>query len=421
MTQTTINGDYVQHNAGSARQVHVGAEEHHNNKVVFDSGTEVDNELAIGNIHRAELTGSVAFYDGEIHDPTGERRCAKVRMVAPTRVGPNNTDPPSTMADYTIILPSDIAGVTNKVLQVTGISGRILTTEWANYSSDPMNVRSLELKEDPGNGTNKITVQGPASLGSDYTLILPTGAPALNQFLSCSNAGTGQLVWTAPSGPPSMYYVHQEWVRQDTSYHWGSYNVGSYNYWSLRDYSVGTWGVTLKTKEYGSGFGTLPWLYTGNHGFTIYNPTAENIYCLVKCEGFIGAYDSGSSACGSFGTAITYHHGIGNLAGAGGTGWTTTSSNAWVSSPAIRYCSYTGGGYPSGLRPKTSSLTVLLSVNSNWSIRFVPSHYQIQHQGTSYFMPEWSRVKVVMMKTTQGSADQIWQYGIAYLNAEFQN
>lgn len=54
---------------------------------------------------------------------------------------------------------------------------------------------SLQL-EDPGVGTDKISIQAP-TLGSDYTLILPSNTGAINQFLQTD--GSGNLTWATGS------------------------------------------------------------------------------------------------------------------------------------------------------------------------------------------------------------------------------
>lgn len=51
------------------------------------------------------------------------------------------------------------------------------------------------LAEDTDNGTNKVTVRGPASLASDYTLTLPTAQGAAGSFLT--NDGSGNLSFSA--------------------------------------------------------------------------------------------------------------------------------------------------------------------------------------------------------------------------------
>lgn len=52
---------------------------------------------------------------------------------------------------------------------------------------------TLQLSEDPDNGTNKVTIQAPATLAADYTLTLPTDDGGANQVLQTD--GSGVLGW----------------------------------------------------------------------------------------------------------------------------------------------------------------------------------------------------------------------------------
>jgi hypothetical protein len=52
---------------------------------------------------------------------------------------------------------------------------------------------TLQLSEDPDNGTNKVIIKAPATLSDDYTLTLPTDDGAANQVLSTDGAGV--LSW----------------------------------------------------------------------------------------------------------------------------------------------------------------------------------------------------------------------------------
>jgi hypothetical protein len=53
---------------------------------------------------------------------------------------------------------------------------------------------TLQLSEDPDNGTNKITIQAPATLGADYTLTRPTDDGDPSQVLTTNGSGT--LSWS---------------------------------------------------------------------------------------------------------------------------------------------------------------------------------------------------------------------------------
>jgi hypothetical protein len=59
--------------------------------------------------------------------------------------------------------------------------------------SSILSIRTLELVEDPANGTNSITLQAPASLGLNYTLTFPPDEGIINSVLT--NNGSGILSW----------------------------------------------------------------------------------------------------------------------------------------------------------------------------------------------------------------------------------
>lgn len=56
----------------------------------------------------------------------------------------------------------------------------------------------IELYEDTGSGTNKLTVKAAATIGSDFTMILPSAQGTSGQFLQLTNSGTGQLGYATP-------------------------------------------------------------------------------------------------------------------------------------------------------------------------------------------------------------------------------
>lgn len=59
---------------------------------------------------------------------------------------------------------------------------------------------TLQLSEDPDNGTNKVILQAPATLSADYTLTLPVDDGTANQILQTD--GSGVLSWTSPLTNP---------------------------------------------------------------------------------------------------------------------------------------------------------------------------------------------------------------------------
>jgi hypothetical protein len=420
MTLFTQDGELIQHRASSGRQVHSGACEMHTNHVTFICGAEVSESLAVGDPKILEQGGSLDIYDAEIHDPSGEGRKAKVSLVAPTRVGPNNVDPPSTSADYTIILPSDVTGVTNKVLQVTGISGRILTTEWANYSSDPMNVRDLELKEDPANGTNKITLQAPTSLGSDYTLILPTGAPALNQFLKCSNAGSGAMVWAnepTPTPAPAACTVNAHWYRVDTNAHWYSYSMGGgsgvWYYPRTNSYSPSrtshTYSVLGKKNGYtpvgNTSIDSSISYYTSQYGICVYNSTGTTLTISVQAEAEWGLSSSNNTRvqCATYLDGQTW-----SSATNPPSSWSPSFSNG-SSGVVNRYFDYTGSGYPAYWTRQKSDVWSS-TIGHGQAMFFAASQWCYCESGTIYSVPENWSISIALCRSSEANSGYEKQY-----------
>lgn len=66
---------------------------------------------------------------------------------------------------------------------------------------------TLQLSEDPDNGTNKVSIQAPATLGGDYTLTLPVDDGAAGEVLSTD--GSGNLSWaSAATNSLAQYNVN---------------------------------------------------------------------------------------------------------------------------------------------------------------------------------------------------------------------
>jgi hypothetical protein len=121
-----------------------------------------------------------------------------VRIVAPAvgtgrwfRVRPGETA-------LTGDLASDRDLTVGRNLSVTGeivspkVSGNLLLQNATG--SQP----TLQLSEDPDNGTNKVIIQAPATLASDYTLTLPVDDGASGQLLTTD--GSGATSWSTPAG-----------------------------------------------------------------------------------------------------------------------------------------------------------------------------------------------------------------------------
>lgn len=79
--------------------------------------------------------------------------------------------------------------LSNKTIASPTVTGNLLLQNAAG--SQP----TLQLSEDPDNGTNKITIQAPAALTADYTLTLPIDDGDTNQVLQTD--GSGVLSWAS--------------------------------------------------------------------------------------------------------------------------------------------------------------------------------------------------------------------------------
>lgn len=86
--------------------------------------------------------------------------------------------------------------------------GGMATNAWGVYVEDdtidnffagPVELGTSLLLQDPGAGTDKVTIQAPTGLGADYTLTLPDDAGLSGQLLQTD--GTGLLSWVDVISP----------------------------------------------------------------------------------------------------------------------------------------------------------------------------------------------------------------------------
>ena len=75
------------------------------------------------------------------------------------------------------------------------VDGAVVKLDWSG--TNVLIKSGIEL-EDPGAGTNAVTIQAPSALGASYTLTLPVDDGTSNQVLTTN--GSGVLSWSTPSG-----------------------------------------------------------------------------------------------------------------------------------------------------------------------------------------------------------------------------
>jgi len=106
----------------------------------------------------------------------------------------------------TVVGTTDSQTLTNKTLTSPAITSPTITSG-ATLRGDLLLQNSagsqptLQLSEDPDNGTNKVTVQAPATLTDDWTLTLPTTDGNSGEFLQTD--GSGSASWATPAGAQS--------------------------------------------------------------------------------------------------------------------------------------------------------------------------------------------------------------------------
>jgi len=153
-----------------------------------------------------DIGATVQAYDADLTDlaanytKASASGAASLSLYEDTDDGTNKVTitVPALAGDYTLTLPTTDGDV-NQVLKTDG-SGNLSwvtpssgLTEYTSASASGPS--SLYFAEDTDNGTNKVTIQAPATLSADYTLTLPANDGDANQFLQTD--GSGVLTWAA--------------------------------------------------------------------------------------------------------------------------------------------------------------------------------------------------------------------------------
>ncbi len=94
---------------------------------------------------------------------------------------------------YTLFMDSVTAAGTNTFTGTNTFSGTTTLTGAVTINGTAAAQASIAMAEDTDNGTNKVTIQPPATLAADYTLTLPADDGSANQYLKTD--GSGVLGW----------------------------------------------------------------------------------------------------------------------------------------------------------------------------------------------------------------------------------
>lgn len=121
----------------------------------------------------------------------------KVTITVPALAGDYTLTLPTTDGDAGQALTTNGSGALSWVTPVTGL------TEYTSASSS--GAGSIYFAEDTDNGTNKVTIQAPATLAGDVTLTLPDNDGDANQVLQTN--GSGVTSWVTPSTADTSFYT----------------------------------------------------------------------------------------------------------------------------------------------------------------------------------------------------------------------
>ena len=133
-------------------------------------------------------------------------------------------------AEWTKIVNSPSTSTDNAIIRWDGTSGNSLQNSLVTVSDlGDVSANSVQLKtsislEDPGVGTNTVTLQAPSGLGSNYGLTLPSGLPQGDSDLVVSNTGgtsfkrnTNAIASPSVSDDSSLGYVGgSTWINGTT-------------------------------------------------------------------------------------------------------------------------------------------------------------------------------------------------------------
>lgn len=157
-----------------------------------------DVQTALNELDTDKVAGPASSVDNEImrFDGTGGKTAQAYTATGPTIddngvVTINNATDSSSKDTGALILASGGLGVEGKIYS----GSEIHATTSVNTAT--VNVTTALTVQDPGAGTNKVTIQAP-TLSGDWILTLPTTDGSSGQFLATD--GSGNTSWSVPSG-----------------------------------------------------------------------------------------------------------------------------------------------------------------------------------------------------------------------------